>query len=221
LNSQEHHITVTRTARFYTLGGLNQSTKDVWIVLHGHRQLAGKFVLQFKELADEGSFIIAPEGLMRSYMKGDSGDTGAIWMTKEDRDSDIKDYVNYLDKLFDEIVKPAKEKYNLNVNGLGFSQGAATLSRWLALGKSKINKAVFWCGYLAHDIDYSKAENLRSADIKLVFADNDPYYDKDFYHTQGKLLSDAGIEFETTIFSGGHEISPKLVELFCTNKKGL
>src|SRR6187399_859990 len=101
---KEHHIPVTRTARYYTLGEFTDNTKDIWIFLHGHRTLAGNFISEFKELADSGSFLYAPEGLMRVYLKGDFGDVGASWMTKEDRDSDIKDYVNYLDRLFfDEI----------------------------------------------------------------------------------------------------------------------
>jgi predicted esterase len=211
LNPLERHIIVSRTARYFTLGELNKSTKEIWIVLHGHRQLAGNFIMQFAELAGEGSFIIAPEGLMRLYIKGDYGDVGASWMTKEDRQSDINDYVNYLDMLFDEIVKPAKDKYSLHVNGLGFSQGASTLSRWIAYGKSKIDRAVFWCGSLAHDVDYSKAENFKSTEIKLVFAENDEYYNKDFYKTQEKLLSEAGIKFETKIFSGRHEINARLM----------
>jgi len=213
LNPEQNHITVSRTARYFTLGELNQNTKDIWILLHGHKQLAGKFIMQFKELAEAGSYLIAPEGLMRFYLKGDYGDIGAAWMTKEDRESDISDYVNYLDKLYDEVINPAQEKYNIKVNSLGFSQGAATLSRWLTLGKSKIDKAVFWCGNLAHDVDYSKAENLKRADIRLVFADNDIYYTGDFYLKQEKILQEAGIGYKTQIFSGVHEVSVELMKL--------
>jgi len=212
LNPQQHHITVTKTARYFTHGELNQNTKDIWIVLHGHKQLAGKFIMQFQELADSGSCLIAPEGLMRSYLKGDRGDIGAAWMTKEDRESDINDYVNYLEKLYENVIRPNKEKYNLKINSLGFSQGAATLSRWLALGKTKIDKAVFWCGNLAHDIDYSKSENFKSTDIRLVFADNDIYYSGDFYLKQEKILKEAGIGYQTQIFSGVHELSVELMK---------
>jgi len=212
MNPEQHHINISRTARYYSLGEINQSTKDIWIFLHGHKQLAGKFILSFKELAGENSFLIAPEGLMRFYLKGDYGDVGASWMTKEDRESDIHDYVAFLDKLYADVIAPAKEKFNLKINVLGFSQGAATLSRWLALGKSKIDRAVFWCGNLAHDVDYSNAGNLKSAEINLVFSDNDPYYKKDFYLSQEKLLSDAGIKFETKIFSGGHEVNADLMK---------
>jgi|SRR4030095_2032503 dienelactone hydrolase len=208
MNPNEHHITISRTARYCTLGELNQNTKDIWIVLHGHRDLAGKFILKFNELAKEGSFIIAPEGLMRFYIKGDYGDIGASWMTKEDRENDIKDYVNYLDKLYENIVTVK----NLKINALGFSQGSATLSRWLAMGRSKIDKAVFWTGAIAHDLDYSKAENFKSSEIILVFADNDQYYDKDFYLTQEKLLEKAGIKFTTKIFPGRHEVNAELMK---------
>lgn len=208
----EHHITISRTARYFTLGELNQNTKDIWIVLHGHRQLAGRFIMQFEQLAKDGSFLVAPEGLMRLYIKGDYGDVGASWMTKEDRESDIKDYVNYLDRLYTEIVEPARKNFSLKINVLGFSQGAATLSRWMAYGKSKIDKAVFWCGNLAHDVDYSKAENFNETEVTLVFASDDQYYQKDFPAAQEYILDKAGIKFKSKIFSGGHEVNYKLMK---------
>lgn len=209
---KEHHIPVTRTARYFTLGESTDSTKDIWIVLHGHRQLAGKFIMQFEELADAGSLIYAPEGLMRLYVKGDHGDVGASWMTKEDRESDIKDYVNYLDRLFFDEIEPNAKLNDLKINALGFSQGAATLARWLALGKAKINKAVFWCGSLAHDLDYSNYPHLKQAEIHQVFASKDPYYKSDFPESQIQLLKNACIQPKSYIFDGGHEISVDLMK---------
>lgn len=209
---KENHIPVTRTARYFTLGELNDNTKDIWIVLHGHRQLAGRFILQFEELAVQNSFIYAPEGLMRLYIKGDNGDVGASWMTKEDRESDIKDYVNYLDRLFFDDIEPRAKLNNLKINALGFSQGSATLARWLTLGKAKVNRAVFWCGSLAHDINYNDYPALRETEIYQVFASKDPYYNKDFPESQIQLLKKAGIEPKTFIFDGGHELSVELIK---------
>ena len=208
----EHHIPVTRTARYYTLGEFSENTKNIWIFLHGHRQLAGKFISEFKELADSGSFLYAPEGLMRLYIKGDSGDVGASWMTKEDRDCDIKDYVNYLDRLFFDEIDPKAKLNKIKINALGFSQGSATLARWLTLGKAKIDKAVFWCGSLAHDIDYTKNENFKNTEIHQIFAAKDPYYKSDFPDTQIQLLRSAGINPKSYIFDGGHELSVKLMK---------
>lgn len=207
----EHHIAVTRTARYFTLGSLDVTTKDIWIFLHGHRQLAGKFIMDFSELASNGSFLVAPEGLMRLYVKGDFGDVGASWMTKEDRENDIKDYVNYLDSLYFELIKPNAKKFSLNINALGFSQGAATLARWLTYGKARVNKAVFWCGSLAHDVDYSKYPHFLQTEIYQVFGSNDPYYDSSFPEQQTEILTKAGITPKTFIFDGSHEVNSRLI----------
>lgn len=209
---KEHHIPVTRTARYFTLGEISSSSKDVWIVIHGHRQLAKDFIMNFESLVSEGSAVYAPEGLMRLYVKGDSGNVGASWMTKEDRESDIKDYVNYLDRLFFDEIEPKVKQHGLKINTLGFSQGAATLSRWLALGKAKVDKAVFWCGSIAHDVDFSKAENLKLTEIFQVFASNDPYYDKSFPTEQATILKNANIPAKSVLFEGTHSVNAALMK---------
>ncbi len=208
----EHHIPVTRTARYYTLSELNQNTKDIWIVIHGHKHLAGKFILTFEKLAESGSFLIAPEGLMRFYLKGDYGEVGASWMTKEDREADIKDYVNYLDRLFFDEIEPKAKIHSLKINTLGFSQGVATLSRWLSLGKAKVDRAVFWCGSLAHDVDFLKAEYLKQTQIYQIFASDDSYFkERNFPKQQFEILFKAGISSKTYTFKGLHEINHKLI----------
>ena len=211
LNVEEEHIKVTRNARYYKLGEISGLTKNVWVVLHGHKQLAGRFIRIFHELTELGDMVIAPEALLRFYVEGDYGDVGATWMTKEDRESDIADYVNYLDLLYEKEISTQKDKFVFNVTALGFSQGAATLSRWLALGRSKVDKAIFWCGNIANDVDYSKSQSFKSTEIQLVFASNDPYFPGDYYKTQVSLLEQNGIEPKVHIFEGGHEINMKLI----------
>ncbi|MCC6865945.1 MAG: phospholipase [Ignavibacteria bacterium] len=209
---EEHHISVFRTARYFKLGKATEHSKDIWIMLHGHRQLAGNFIKHFEELAVNSSVLYAPEALMRIYLKGDYGDVGASWMTKEDRESDIKDYVNYLDRLFFDLIYPEAEQFKLKINVLGFSQGSATLCRWLSLGKARVNKAVFWCGSLAHEINYKNYPHLKEVEIHQIFASNDPYYNNNFPKSQIKLLNDAGIISRSYIFNGGHEISVRLMK---------
>jgi predicted esterase len=209
---KENHIKVTRTARFYTLGEINSDTTRVWIVLHGHKMLAGNFIKTFEELAEGGDYIIAPEALSRLYVKGDNGDVGANWMTKEDRENEISDYVNYLDEIFEKEIAPYKKDFSLDINALGFSQGAATLSRWLAYGHAVIDKAIFWCGNLAHDVDYSKSEQFKNTSIYLVFGNKDKYYPADFYKSQVELLQKHGIEPKFHVFEGGHEVKVRVMK---------
>src|SRR5579862_113588 len=136
---QENHITVQKTARYYTLGEMDGNTKQVWIVLHGFRQNAAGFLQDFQPLLKPGIFFIAPEGLNRFYLDGYAGKVGATWMTKEDRLNEIKDYIHYLDSLY--------RHFNLVsfkgvITALGFSQGASTLTRWVNAGNCKIDNAI-------------------------------------------------------------------------------
>ena len=110
--SDERHITVRRTARYFTLGPADGSPRQVWFVLHGYGQLASQFVRVFEPLDDGTRLIVAPEALNRFYLVGvdtmPAADrpVGATWMTREDRDNEIEDYIAYLDDLAATVLAP-------------------------------------------------------------------------------------------------------------------
>lgn len=205
---EEKNIKVPRTARYYISGNLNNKTKNVWFVLHGYGQLAKDFIKWFDELANEETVVIAPEALSKFYLNGGYGNIGATWMTKEDRENEIKDYVNYLDELYAMLIS-RKQKSTITVNAIGFSQGAATLSRWVILGKSKIDKVIFWAGEIPNDLDYSKLKNIET---HLVFGNKDSIFPGDFYKTQEKLLDKFEVKYKTHIFEGGHEVNFSIIK---------
>src|SRR5687768_9263886 len=127
----EQHIRITRHARYFTLGDA-AAANDIWIVCHGYAQLARKFIDNFTPIAQSGRIIVAPEGLHRFYLDpppapASQRRVGATWMTRDDRDYDIADYVAYLDVLIAEIMALAAPRARLRV--LGFSQGTATVLR--------------------------------------------------------------------------------------------
>ena len=77
--------------------------RELWYVLHGYGQLAAPFLDDFRAIDDGTRLIVAPEALSRFY-EGDvqarlhkDAKVGASWMTREDRDAEIADYVAYLD----------------------------------------------------------------------------------------------------------------------------
>ena len=86
---QEHHLNVNRTARYYTIGDLENKPNEVWFVLHGHMYLAKQFIRYFRVLETDRRLIVAPEGLSRSYVNHKERRVGASWMTKEDRLNEI------------------------------------------------------------------------------------------------------------------------------------
>ena len=128
----EHHLTVARTARYQQLGELSGRTRRVWFVCHGYGQLAAYFVRHFAFLADGGddTVVIAPEGLSRFYLQSNGGRVGASWMTRDDRLAEIDDHVGFLNQLASLVLARCPAEVEITV--LGFSQGTATVSRWLS-----------------------------------------------------------------------------------------
>src|SRR3954467_9897190 len=98
---KQRNITVSKTARYFVSGEMTESIEQLWFVCHGYAQLASSFLTWFDALDQQKHLVIAPEGLHRFYWKGFSDKVVASWMTKEDREADIADYVNFLNKVYD------------------------------------------------------------------------------------------------------------------------
>jgi len=206
----EHHLRVSRTARYFTLGDPAGPAQDVWIVCHGYAQLAAEFIRDFEALRAPGRLIAAPEGLSRFYFEtgfhGPDSKVGATWMTREDRAAEIEDYVAYLDALHDAVFA-GTERTAAKLTVLGFSQGTATVSRWVALGKVRPDRLVLWGGLLPPDLDLAAArERLARAHLILVAGRRDRFVDEEKLSAQLAELDRHGIPARTVRHAGGHRL---------------
>jgi len=214
---KERHIRVARTARYYTLGSAGPDLREVWLVCHGIRQLARRFLPRFAGLDDGKRLIVAPEGLSRFYLRGPESrsDTkipvGATWMTREDRENEITDYVGFLDAVLDEVQEESREK-PAPLTVLGFSQGAHTVCRWLAAGDMPVARIILWGAYLPEDFDVERGpERLASAELILVRGLLDHFISEEVHVAQEARFEELGIPFRTITHTGGHEIDPALL----------
>jgi predicted esterase len=205
-----HHLRVERTARYYTLGAEGADVRAIWFVLHGYGQLAGSFVRFFADIAKAGALVVAPEALNRFYLVSpDTGPArerpvGATWMTREDRESEVSDYVEYLDALHDEITSERQ----VPVNVLGFSQGAATATRWALNGRARIERLVLWGGLMPPEVDLARGlVRLRDTRVMLVAGMRDQHLSEETLAAERARLETAGVPVEFIRFDGGHVIS--------------
>ncbi|HEY4953531.1 MAG TPA: hypothetical protein VII02_01470 [Gemmatimonadaceae bacterium] len=226
--SNEHHIHVGRTARFHTIGEPGAETRDVWFVCHGHGQLAGDFIREFEPLAASSRVIVAPEALSRYYLSSEPGShsaksrVGATWMTREDREDEIADYVAYLDALYDEILTQVSSQ-RVSVTVVGFSQGGATANRWLTRGRARANRLVMWGALLASDADLNQAATFfRDVKLTIVYGKRDRFADEGMIAGYEKLLREKGIPYELVTFDGGHRMDrDTLLRLAAKTETGL
>ncbi len=208
--AEEFHIQVGRTARYRMLGTPSDRIREVWFVLHGFAQLAEFFIRGFDGLDDGTRLIVAPEALNRFYLDNNvyhgspRARVGATWMTREDREADIKDYVGYLDTLFGHASSLCPSAPRSIV--LGFSQGVATACRWMALGKSRAATLVLWAGPMPIDLSAEAATPLKQMRIIRVMGDSDDMGTSEAMRAEDTRFAAMGLSASTVRFAGGHQL---------------
>ena len=209
---KEQELNFNYKARYYTQGELITTTQKIWFVLHGYGQLAKFFISKFKVLSDAGVYVIAPEGLSKFYLEDvtsrartGNNRVGATWMTRENRLSDIDNYITYLTLIYQ---KEVPHDFRGEVTFLGFSQGAATATRWSIDGNHAFNQLILWAGILPADMDFEKAHGkLKDKKIIEVFGKADPYLTDERLKEVISLNERLNINPTLIEFEGGHEIN--------------
>ncbi len=208
---QKHQLTIPRTARYVTIGEINEQTENIWFVIHGYGQLAEFFIKKFKGLDDGKTVIIAPEALSRFYLKEFSGRVGATWMTREERDSEIIDYINYLNLLYDTVLQNT-DVNKLKINILGFSQGTATVARWCMNEHIKYDRLILWAGYFGNGIqDVIAPEKLTDKEVVLCYGKEDEFLVKIDIKQYENDIQKAIPHVQIHTFEGGHTIDEELL----------
>ena len=209
------NITTQKTARYFLIGKPSEKIKSVLFVLHGYGQLAEDFIKFFEPIKNETLLIIAPEALNRFYIKGFNGKVGSTWMTKEERESEIKDYVNYLDSVYDEVINLSLLS-KIKITVLGFSQGTTAACRWISKGKSKADRLILWGGGVPPDVDLELSKELFNLlQLTIVVGDKDEFISAEQIEKEEKLLKKNNIKYSLVMFEGKHIIKKEiLLKLF-------
>ena len=220
MDARSHSLTVPRTAHYYTLGAPTAATRELWFVLHGYGQLAEFFIRHFRVLTDdaapEATVIVAPEALNRFYLDSAlnhaTSRVGATWMTREKREPEITDYVNYLNQLY-ALIRPLAPAARVTL--LGFSQGTATASRWLAALPEAPARLVLWAGAFPEDMKFEAAPALLSGATELhtVLGDEDPFVTPESQARQARFIEANGLRPAHHRFSGGHSLDAGVLRL--------
>jgi predicted esterase len=200
-----HHLRVSRTARYYTQGEID-GAGEIWFVLHGYSMLAAGFLTWFAPVAEPGRLLVAPEGLSRAYFEENGvRRVGASWMTREDRETEIEDYLRYLDRLAERIRLSVAGEPRVEVHG--FSQGAATAARWVALGGIRADRLVLWGERVPPDLPLDRCgDRLARAGLTLVAGTRDRQVSEADLEQERVRLAGHGIEPVILRFEGGHRV---------------
>jgi predicted esterase len=191
--------------------------RQLWFVVHGHSQLAGPFLQDFSILDDGTRLIVAPEALSRFYLEttgqGRHGHrVGATWMTREDREAEIADYVAYLDALAAHVSERLGGP-TPDTRVLGFSQGGATVSRWVSMGSTRIRELILWGSLIPEDV-LGAVERMSPAPlVTLVHGTEDTLVPPELRIRQtAALRQSGGIACREWTFAGGHRLDEEVLK---------
>lgn len=195
-------------APYFTIGDVGEKTKTIWIIFHGYGQLVDNFHQHFSVLDPVYSKIVFPQGLSKFYLKGVNKQIGASWMTAYDRETDIENYIQYLDQIYAIEV----DKYDLDVNIIGFSQGAHTASRWIHSSKIPYQKFIAWGAGLANEIDKEIVHQSFHGDNYVVIGDQDRFVNDHSLEAMKLRYEAIGFNYTLISYEGTHDIYPEVLK---------
>lgn len=180
-------------------------------MLHGYGQLAEFFIRKFLPFTSENRLFIAPEGTNHSYLQEFQGRVGANWMTSYNRETAIANNHRFLNGMMDDLLQQFSSSPRIHL--LGFSQGAATGTRWASQWSGTVDSLVLWGGGFAHDLVLNLAkEKFASTEVLLVHGAQDELITEERKQRQEALLLELGKPLNILTFEGGHEINLAMLE---------
>ena len=203
-----------RTARLALLGPEAPPVRELWYVFHGYGSLAAPFLEDFRVIDDGTRLFVAPEALSR-YYEGEvqarlhrEARVGASWMTRESRESEIADYIAYFDRVHRSMLaRLGGAAVPPTVTVLGFSQGAAAASRWVASGGVDAARLVIWGSAIAPELELAAAGSpLRKAETVIVIGTKDQFATPKVVEKELARLRAANFPFRFVSFTGGHRL---------------
>jgi predicted esterase len=204
-----------RTGRYVVMGAPPERARRIWFVLHGYGMLATRFARTFEGCIPDDTCVIAPEGLSRFYLempRPDGGHlqrVGATWLTRESRETEIRDTHHWLDGVHDDVLAACVGATGrAPITGvLGFSQGVATAMRWIASGHVAPAQFVAWAGGLAADVDaVAYTAKMRTAETVLVVGHADPFATPAAAAAIAASLAALAVPHRTQTFEGAHHL---------------
>lgn len=209
-------MAVETMAHYHTVGELTKSTRTIIIALHGYGQTSEYMAGKFDWIDPQSQFVICPEGLNAFYWHKDN-EPVACWMTKRHRFDEIESFVSYLDQLYHRYCSHVNQQTKIIF--FGFSQGCATVWRWLHASQPRVDAVVNWAGWIPEDISYIHLQDYFSdIDMFLHYGKEDRFINDETITSIKDILEKNKIDLEISSWPGKHHIPKQALTDFFENK---
>ena len=106
---------------------------------------------------------------------------------------------------------------NSKITLLGFSQGVATMMRWIHKSSLvKFNRLILWAGGLPMDVmDQTMIDKITTKKPVFIYGNSDQFIKKESVDEIFNTFKNKGLSFDVQYFEGGHNVYEEpLLKLF-------
>ena len=126
-------------------------------------------------------------------------------MTSKDRYHEIQDFCQFLDALYETYCKHVNAQVKIVL--FGFSQGCATIWRWVHASKPRFDYLINWSGTIPEDITYNHLSTyLENKELFLRYGISDQFITEKVVKELGMLIKQNELKVDIASFEGGHRV---------------
>ena len=174
------------------------------VAFHGYAQSADDLMSELTQIPGSRAWtLVSIQALNRFYVRGDQRIV-ASWMTRQDRDQAIADNIEYVNRVLDDVGRPALQGRHKEPRlfVLGFSQGAAMAYRAGLLGRHRPTGIIAVGGDVPPDAKAVPAD--RWPRVLVAAGHTDHWFTPDKVQADETFLGAHGVAHELLRYDAGH-----------------
>jgi predicted esterase len=218
----EKKVNVNIETSYQTWGHFCSETQQIWLVCHGYGQLAKYFIRRFDVLDPHIHYVIAPQGLSKFYLDSTYQKVGACWLTKENREIDLTNQLNYIDAVWQTEIANLEQthgaifekihNHSITINILGFSQGCAAACRWAVSRQIPFSNLILWAGLMPKEITKEDIAFLTpKQQVHFVVGKADEFTSVLNFETEIATIKTIIPNIKIKFFEGVHEVKREVL----------
>ena len=194
---QEYTLKTSVSGRYLLQLPLHAGTASLLVGFHGYGQTAEDELALLGAIPGSGGWLCCSiEALHPVYTP--TGEPGSSWMTSRQREQRIAENVHYIDA----VIKRVRESCQVNDTLCfhGFSQGSGMACRAALLGFHRASGLMLLGGDLPPELSVPGGVGK----VHLARGNGDRLYTQEQFDHDRARISEAGIPFVSTLFTGDH-----------------
>ncbi|MGH7493737.1 MAG: alpha/beta hydrolase [bacterium] len=200
-------LQIAHTAYFSVHAPEASGPWPVLIILHGFGQVAAEFINVFSSLPRRDILVAAPQAPHQYYKNLVERRVGFSWLTRFERDQSIQDFVGYMEKFYDLLLR-AHRLDRERIFVLGFSQGVSMAYRLWAHSQIPLAGLIACGGDLPPDV-CERLQTMKPLRILLVHGIHDQVVPLAKAREARAQLSKHGMPVDWFEFEGEHLVPPE------------